>query len=36
MFESFVNENRGYKCLVLKGRIDALSSPDIEKEFNVL
>ncbi len=36
MFESFVNENRGYKCLVLKGRIDALSSPDIEKEFNAL
>jgi len=36
MFESFVNENQGYKCLVLKGRIDALSSPDIEKEFNAL
>jgi len=36
MFECIVAENQGYKCLLLKGRIDALSSPDIEREFNVL
>jgi anti-anti-sigma factor len=36
MFEIFVNGDQGYKRLVLKGRIDALSSPDIEKELNAL
>jgi anti-anti-sigma factor len=36
MFECIVTENQGYKCLLLKGRIDALSSPDIEREFNAL
>ncbi len=36
MFEIFVNEDQGYKRLVLKGRIDALSSPDIEKELHAL
>jgi anti-anti-sigma factor len=36
MFECVVTDNQGYKCLLLKGRIDALTSPDIEKEFNAL
>jgi anti-anti-sigma factor len=36
MFECVVSDNQGYKSLLLKGRIDALTSPDIEKEFNAL
>jgi anti-anti-sigma factor len=36
MFECVVADNQGYKCLLLKGRIDALSSTDIEREFNAL
>jgi anti-anti-sigma factor len=36
MFEYVLADNHGYKCLLLKGRIDALSSPDIEREFNAL
>jgi anti-anti-sigma factor len=36
MFECVSSDNQGYKSLLLKGRIDALTSPDIEKEFNAL
>ena len=36
MFECSVAEESGLKCITVKGRIDALSSPEMQKEFDRL
>ena len=36
VFENSVAEENGLQCITVKGRIDALSSPEIQKEFDRL
>jgi anti-anti-sigma factor len=36
MFSCYVKENRGLKWLYLKGRIDSVTGPELEKYFNEL